>query len=69
MPDTTKAVERVLAAIAAEAKRIAAEGVASPADIDTAMRFGALFRKPPFEYIKEIGEEEFEKRAAAAGQT
>lgn len=50
-------VNRVLAAVAAEAKRIVAEGVATPEDVDTAMRFGALFKKPPFEYEKALGED------------
>ncbi|MEW5947725.1 MAG: 3-hydroxyacyl-CoA dehydrogenase family protein [bacterium] len=51
-------VERILTAAAAEAKRLAGEGVASEEDVDTAMRLGALFKKPPFEYIREIGGED-----------
>lgn len=48
-------VPRILTAVVAEAKRLAAEGVASPDDVDNAMRFGALFKKPPFAYEAEVG--------------
>lgn len=48
-------VSRVLTAVVAEAKRAEAEGVAAPADIDAAMHHGALFKKPPFEYEREVG--------------
>jgi len=48
-------VSRVLTAVVAEARRMAAEGVASEEDIDTAMRNGALFKKPPFAYTGETG--------------
>jgi 3-hydroxyacyl-CoA dehydrogenase len=50
-------VARVLTAVVAEAKRMAGEGVASAADVDLAMRNGALFKNPPFAYIQETGEE------------
>lgn len=64
MADTGAVVERIMTMVAAEAKRIVAEGVATAEDIDTAMRFGALFKKPPFEYIEEVGPAEFKKRLA-----
>ena len=65
-------VQRILTAVVAEAKRIVAEGVATPEDVDTAMRFGALFKKPPFEYEKEVGTDAMRARldafAAAHGE-
>lgn len=64
MADAEAVVERILTAVAAEAKRLVAEGVATVEDVDTAMRFGALFKKTPFAYIEEVGEAEFEKRLA-----
>lgn len=48
-------VARVLGGVVDEAKRMATEGVAGEDDIDRAMRFGALFKKPPFEYAREAG--------------
>ena len=57
-PDTLPAgaiAERVLLAIAAEAVRAAAAGVATPADIDRAMRLGAAHPSGPFELIEATG--------------
>jgi 3-hydroxybutyryl-CoA dehydrogenase len=48
-------VDRVLVAIAAEACRAAAAEVASPEDIDRAMRLGASHPAGPFEWIASIG--------------
>lgn len=62
MADT--AVERIMTMVAAEARRLVAEGVATPEDVDTAMRYGALFKKPPFEYITSVGPAEFDTRLA-----
>lgn len=55
MDNRELAVARVLTAVVAEARRVAAEGVAAPEDIDNAMRYGALFKKPPFAYTEEVG--------------
>lgn len=46
---------RILCAVVAEARRLTAEGVAEPEDVDLAMRHGALFKKPPFAYTQETG--------------
>ena len=48
-------VSRILTAVVAEARRMAAEGVATREDIDKAMINGALFKKPPFAYTEEVG--------------
>ena len=56
------AVERILTAVAVEAVQLEREGVASDEDIDTAMKFGALFKKQPFEYIRQMGNEAFKAR-------
>ena len=55
-------LNRIFAAVVAEAERIAAEGLASPDDIDAAMRMGALFKKPPFAYAAETGQEAMRAR-------
>ncbi len=47
---------RVLLALYAEALRLADAGVATPDDIDDAMRYGALFKRPPFEFAASLGE-------------
>lgn len=47
-------IDRIMQAIIAESERCVAEGVAEEKDIDTAMYYGALFKKPPFQYLKEI---------------
>ncbi len=62
MDNRELAVSRILTAVVAEARRMAAEGVASPEDIDTAMQNGALFKKPPFAYTQEIGEDAMNAR-------
>lgn len=49
-------VSRVLSVVVAEARRVLKEGVAAAEDIDTAMTYGALFKKPPFKYTEEIGQ-------------
>ncbi|MEW6200811.1 MAG: 3-hydroxyacyl-CoA dehydrogenase NAD-binding domain-containing protein [bacterium] len=56
------AVERIMTAVALEAMRVVKEGVASGEDVDTAMKFGALFKKPPFEYMSMVGSEAFSER-------
>jgi 3-hydroxyacyl-CoA dehydrogenase len=53
---------RILAGVVAEARRMAAEGVASPEDIDKAMINGALFKKPPFAYTAEVGAAAMDER-------
>jgi 3-hydroxyacyl-CoA dehydrogenase len=55
-------VSRVLTAVVAEARRMAAEGVATREDIDKAMTNGALFKKPPFVYTEEVGAEAMDAR-------
>ncbi len=55
-------VSRILTAVVAEARRMASEGVATPDDIDEAMRFGALFKKPPFAYTEEVGADAMDAR-------
>jgi len=50
-------VRRILTSVVAEARRLVAEGVAAEEDIDIAMRHGALLKKPPFSYTREIGKE------------
>ncbi|HOY61753.1 MAG TPA: 3-hydroxyacyl-CoA dehydrogenase family protein [bacterium] len=55
-------LNRIFAAVVAEAERAAAEGVASPQEIDDAMRMGALFKKTPFAYTAEVGEETMRAR-------
>lgn len=64
MENRELAVSRILTAVVAEARRLVAEGVATAEDIDAAMTNGALFKKPPFAYTREIGEEEMDKRLA-----
>ncbi|HOO56200.1 MAG TPA: 3-hydroxyacyl-CoA dehydrogenase family protein [bacterium] len=53
-------ISRILTAVVAEALRIESEGVAGADDIDRAMQFGALFKKPPFAYAKEKGKQEID---------
>lgn len=48
-------VDRVLGRVVAEARRLAAEGAADEDSIDSAMRFGALFKRTPFALEAEIG--------------
>ena len=55
-------VSRILTSVVAEARRMAAEGVATPEDIDKAMTNGALFKKPPFAYTQEVGAEAMDAR-------
>lgn len=55
-------ISRILTGVVAEARRMAAEGVATPEDIDTAMINGALFKKPPFAYTAEVGAEAMDAR-------
>ncbi len=55
-------VSRILTAVVAEARRMAAEGVASQEDIDAAMQNGALFKKPPFAYTQEVGPDAMDAR-------
>ncbi len=57
-------VSRVLGAVVAEARRLVSEGVAGAEDVDTAMKFGALFKKPPFKYTLEVGAAEMDARLA-----
>ena len=57
-------VQRVLAAVVAEARRITAENVADADGVDLAMRNGALFKKPPFAYTEEVGADAMDARLA-----
>lgn len=57
-------VARVLTAVVAEARRLVSEGVAEPEGVDLAMRNGALFKKTPFAYTAETGEQAMDERLA-----
>ena len=61
-------VSRILTAVVAEARRMAAEGVAAKDDIDRAMIAGALFKKPPFAYTDEVGAGAMNARLAEFAQ-
>ncbi|MFA6450504.1 MAG: 3-hydroxyacyl-CoA dehydrogenase family protein [bacterium] len=62
MDNRELAVSRILTAVVSEARKMAAEGVAAPEDIDQAMTNGALFKKPPFAYTLEVGAEAMDAR-------
>jgi 3-hydroxybutyryl-CoA dehydrogenase len=53
-------LERVVAQLVNEACFAAAEGVAEPADIDSAMRLGLNHPRGPFEWSRELGAERVE---------
>jgi 3-hydroxybutyryl-CoA dehydrogenase len=54
--ETRRAVlERVVSQLANEAAFAAGEGVAAPAEIDSAMRLGLNHPRGPFEWVKELG--------------
>jgi 3-hydroxyacyl-CoA dehydrogenase len=57
-------LNRIFAAVVAEAERAAAEGIASPQEIDDAMRMGALFKRTPFAYKEDVGAETMRARLA-----
>src|SRR5204863_876025 len=50
-------LDRLLAQLINEASYAADEGVAEPADIDTAMRLGLNHPRGPFEWLDELGAE------------
>jgi 3-hydroxybutyryl-CoA dehydrogenase len=53
----TEILDRVLAQLVNEASFAADEGVATPADIDTAMRLGLNHPRGPFEWLERLGAE------------
>lgn len=57
-------VSRVLTAVTAEAVRLVSENVAVPESVDEAMHLGALFKKPPFAYVAEVGRDAMNARLA-----
>ncbi len=73
-PDAARAIlERVVAQLANEASFAAGEGVAAPADIDSAMRLGLNHPRGPFEWVEGLGAERLvgvldELRAATGEQ-
>jgi len=54
------AITRILAALIEQARLAVDRGVASPADVDTALKFGVNYPLGPFEWLEKVGTGRFE---------